>query len=105
MLHETEEHFQLALQAGRMGTWDWNVRTGEVTWSANLEAIHGLPHGSFKGTLEAVIEEIHPDDRAAVLQSITRTLKEGSYHHVEYRIRWPDASFHWLEARSRLFVD
>jgi len=51
MLHEIEEEFQLALQAGRMGTWDWNVRTGAVTWSPNLEAIHGLPRGASRALL------------------------------------------------------
>jgi PAS domain S-box-containing protein len=88
-----------------MGTWDWNVLTGAVTWSPNLEAIHGLPPGSFRGTFAAVVEEIHPDDRAAVVHSITRSLEEGSEHHVEYRILWSDGSIHWVEGRGRLFHD
>jgi PAS domain S-box-containing protein len=105
MLLENEEQLQLALLAGQMGTWDWDVRTGAVSWSPNLEAIHGLPTGSFKGTFAAVVEEIHPDDRAGVIQTITRTLEEGSEHHVEYRILWPDGSVHWLEGRGRIFHD
>jgi sigma-B regulation protein RsbU (phosphoserine phosphatase) len=105
MLHENEERLQLALEAGRMGTWDWNVRTGKVEWSATLEAIHGLPAASFPGTYAAFLEEIHPDDRAAVVRSITRALEEVAEHRVEYRICWHDGSVHWLEGRGRLFRD
>src|SRR5205823_6399948 len=46
-LEESEERLRLALDAGRMGVWDWNMATGEVNWSDNLEAIHGLARGAF----------------------------------------------------------
>ena len=42
-LRRSEERLRLALDAGRMGTWDWDIRTNEVVWSDNLEAILGLP--------------------------------------------------------------
>jgi PAS domain-containing protein len=44
-LREREERLQIALQAGRMGNWEWNVRTNDVTWSPDVEAIHGLASG------------------------------------------------------------
>ncbi len=34
-----------ALEAGRIGVWSWNIATNVVTWSSNMEAIHGLPPG------------------------------------------------------------
>jgi hypothetical protein len=33
-----------------MGSFEWNIQTGEIRWSANLETIHGLPRGTFSGT-------------------------------------------------------
>src|SRR5205807_6362603 len=41
-LRDGEERLRLALKAGRMGVWDWNLTTGEIRWSENLEPIHGL---------------------------------------------------------------
>src|SRR5262245_28293350 len=59
-----EEQLQLALEAAHMGTWDWTIVTGEVRWSPALEAIHGLPAGSFGGSYADFQADMHPDDRA-----------------------------------------
>ena len=72
-LLENEERLRLALEAGRMGTWEWDVRTGAVHWSPNLEAIHGLPTGTFQGSYDEFLAGIHPDDRPAVEQAIGRS--------------------------------
>lgn len=104
-LHESEERLRLALEAGRMGTWEWHIPTGNVIWSPTLEAIHGLAPGSFPGTFEAYQHDIHPDDLPRVVESIRQNVEEGREHHLVYRIVWPDGSVHWLEARGRLLRD
>src|SRR6266478_5668341 len=35
------------LEAANIGSWDWNLQTGEVRWSENMEKIHSQPAGSF----------------------------------------------------------
>ncbi|MGH6947061.1 MAG: PAS domain S-box protein [Kiloniellales bacterium] len=104
-LRESEERLRLALEAGQMGTWEWNVATGEVVWSPSLETIHGLAPGAFPGTFAAYQEDIHPEDREPILRAIARTLEQGEDHHVEYRIVRPDGSIRWVEARGKLFRD
>ncbi len=104
-LREQNERLRLALEAGRMGTWDWDLTTNQVVWSASLEAIHGLPAGAFPGTFEAYQRDIHPDDLARVLGSITRAVEQGMDHQLEYRLVWPDGSIHWVEARGRPITD
>src|SRR5262249_26844250 len=51
-LAHSEEQLRIALEAGRLGAWDWNIAAGKVTWSAMLEQIHGLDPGAFEGTFE-----------------------------------------------------
>jgi two-component system CheB/CheR fusion protein len=104
-LRESEQRLRLALEAGRMGTWQWNLETNEVLWSPGLEAIHGRAPGTFDGTFAAYQEDIHPDDRAAVLRSITRTVEHDQDHHILYRIIWPDGSVHWVEGRGKVVRD
>jgi PAS domain S-box-containing protein len=101
-LYESEERLRLAVEAGRMGTWEWGITSGEVIWSPTLEKVHGLPPGSFPGTFEAYQQDIHPEDRNHVLETIRQTVEEGREHHLEYRIIWPDGSVHWLESRGKL---
>jgi PAS domain S-box-containing protein len=104
-LRENEEHLRLALEAGRMGSWVWNIRTNQVDWSSSLEAIHGLAPGSFPGTFGAYQQDIHPDDRDLVFNSIRKAVETRSEHHAEYRIIHADGSLHWVEARGRVLLD
>lgn len=104
-LRKGEQRLQLALEAGRMGTWEWSLQTNRVIWSPNLEAIHGIAPGSFPGTFEAFENFIHPEDRQRVLRSVAEAVDQGSEHRAEYRLVWPDGSVHWVESRGRVFYD
>lgn len=99
------ERVWAALEAGGVGTWRWDLRQATVERSPNMEAIHRRPPGSFPGSFEAFRREIHPDDRAAVLEALRRALEEEREYHVEYRIRAPDGELIWLEARGRVRRD
>lgn len=100
----SEERLRVALEAGRMGTWEWSIPTGVVKWSNGLEAIHGRPAGSFGGTFEDVLSDVHPEDRDLLAGSVQRSLREHVDHQVEYRILVGD-EVRWLEARGRLMLD
>ncbi|MBL9125312.1 MAG: PAS domain S-box protein, partial [Planctomycetaceae bacterium] len=104
VLRDNEERLRLALEAGHMGTWEWNLATDKVVWSPGLEAIHGLAPGTFAGTFEAYLQDVHPADRSFVTEALNRTLAEQTDHHIEYRLMWPDGSIHWVEGRGKLFA-
>ncbi len=104
-LQVSEERLRLALEAGRLGVWDWNVGTGQVQWSENLEPMHGLSRGSFPGTLEGFQALVHPDDRARVNEAIRRALEEGNGYDIEFRNLWPDGSVHTIGAKGRVLRD
>jgi PAS domain S-box-containing protein len=103
---ETAElRLQLALDAGRMGTWQYSIRSGEVLWSPGLEQIHGYKPGTFPRTFDAFQDEIHPDDREYVVRAIGEAIDGKRDHHIEYRIVRKDGSIRWVEGRGRLFLD
>lgn len=60
VLRQSEERLRLALLAARMGTWDWNIQTGEVIWSDKLASLFGLNPGEFEGTYVAFLRCVHP---------------------------------------------
>jgi hypothetical protein len=70
----------MALEAGKMGAWDWSLESGVVKWSATLEAIHGLAPGAFGGRFEDYLKDIHPDDLARVRAAIQQSA-EGKGDH------------------------
>jgi two-component system CheB/CheR fusion protein len=104
-LRQGQERLRLALEAGRMGTWEWRIPTGEVRWSESLERLHGLDPGTFEGTIEAYPHDIHPEDREQVLAAIPRAVADGKDLSHEYRIVRPDGTVRWIQGRGRLHRD
>ena len=104
-LHDREQRLSLAMSAGRLGSWEYDLRTGRVIWSVTLERIHGLEPGTFGGTFEDYQRDIHPDDLSYVLSTIARSSHGDAPHQLEYRIIWPNGEVRWLQASGKLFRD
>jgi PAS domain S-box-containing protein len=104
-LVESEERLRFTLEAARVGCWDWNISTGEVKWSENLEAIHDRPPGTFGETLQAVLDEVYPVDRPHVEAAIQRALSGGEAFEIEYRILRRDGTLGWLHGQGRATFD
>jgi PAS domain S-box-containing protein len=101
----SEHRLRFALDAARMGTWDWDLAADKVEWSDNLERVHGLEPGTFDGTFASYEREIHPEDRERVLASARRAIEQGVQHDVEYRIVAPDGTIRWVEGKGRVEYD
>lgn len=105
MTRDLTEHFRLALEAGRLGTWRWDMATGVTVWDQRLEALFGLPPGGFDGTFETYVSLLHPDDRDEVLTHVSEAMSSGSFYRVEHRVVWPDGSVHWISGAGAVTVD
>jgi PAS domain S-box-containing protein len=99
------EHLALALDAGELGTWRWDMATGETTWDTKLETLYGLKPGTFDGTFDAYVSLLHPDDAPSVLETVQRALAEKTRYTVEHRVVWPDGSVHWVQGKGRVTLD
>lgn len=101
-LRISEERLAIALAAGRMGAWEWNIRTGSVEWSRTIEALHGLEPGTFRGTFEAFREVIHPEDLEYVLEAIRHAVASSSKFEIEFRVVWPNGTVRWIETSAQV---
>jgi PAS domain S-box-containing protein len=104
-LRASEERLRLALQAAQIGTFEWNIQTGVNSWTPELEAMYGLPPGSFGGTQTAFENLVHPDDRARVIELNNWALKSGQPTKGEWRVVWPDGSVHWISGSWQVFMN
>ena len=89
---EAQRQLSLALTAARMGTFSWNVKTGSLDWTDNLEEIHGMAPGTFRGTYESFLGAVHPEDRGMVDAGVQQAVAEGSTYDVEFRVPSPMAA-------------
>ena len=104
-LELSEEGLRLALEAGRMGVWDWDLTSGALRWSENLEPIHGLAPGSFGGTFAAFRDLVHPEDRTAVDQANARAVENRTGLDIEFRTLAPDGAVRWMAGKGRVLPD
>ncbi len=100
-----EMQLRMALEAARMGTWDWDLQNNRITWSDNLEALFGFEKGTFDGTYEAFINRVHPQDRDLINQAIKQALEEGAEYDIEFRVVFPDGKIYWKAAKGVVFRD
>lgn len=104
-LKQAEARLRLALQAGRIGTWDWNLTTEKIVWSSGHEALWGMAPGTFKGTYEEFEARLHPDDRDEVKRVTAQAIVERSNFRHEFRVVWPDGSVHWIAGQGEPLFD
>jgi signal transduction histidine kinase/ActR/RegA family two-component response regulator len=100
---ESEARLRLALDAGQVGTFDWNLRTGELAWDPRMRELFALPPG-MAVSFEVFQGGVHPDDLARVQAAIEAALDpagEGAIR-IEYRvIGLSDAVERHLSAQGR----
>ena len=99
-----EARVQSGMEAAGVGTWDWNVVTGEQVWSDTSRALLGLTSES-PTNLDVLMNRIHPYDREAVRAALDDAVVEGKDYCIEFRTLWSDGSVHWIWAKGRVFRD
>src|SRR5262249_4208446 len=65
----------LALEAGGVGVWSWDVKTDAVTWMGNLAEIHGIKTADWSGTFSTFQKVIHPEDQPEVIAAVQESLR------------------------------
>ncbi|MDB5946385.1 MAG: chemotaxis protein methyltransferase CheR, partial [Ramlibacter sp.] len=90
----------MALAAGEVGIWDWDIPNNHVSWSEHIYALHDMAPGSFGGMVEDFGPLIHPDDVERVMAILDRALKLGEPYAAEYRFRRGDGTERWLATKG-----
>jgi PAS domain S-box-containing protein len=104
-LRISERRYALAQHAANIGTWEWQIASGRVHWSEQIEPLFGMPPGSFNGTNDAFIQCVHPADRKKVSVAVDRCLETGSDYRIEHRIIRPDGEIRWMLESAMLLHD
>jgi PAS domain S-box-containing protein len=100
-----DARLELMLAASGTGFWEWDVTTGELTWSDAIFRQHGLEPGPTAPPFPAYLDIIHPDDRETFRAAIEAATEGGEPFGLDFRVVWPDGSIHWTHGAGRLQVD
>lgn len=75
-----------AQRMAQLGNWEWNIREGMVSYSAETARIAGLAFPPEECTIEEFLKPIHPGDKIMVLRTINAALFDGQPYDLEYRL-------------------
>jgi len=103
-LRESEQRLSIALEAGRLGSWELDLLGGSFTASDTCKAYFGRePTADF--TFEDLQSAVHGDDEPVVRQTLARAIATGKDCQIEFRNLWPDGSTHWIQLRGQAVLD
>jgi PAS domain S-box-containing protein len=103
-VHEFSERMELAMRAGEMGAWDWDIATEFIHLDRIVAQFYGLPDaGAVR--LSELIQRVHAQDRRGLKRAIQQTLDDGRDYAHEFRIVDDAGKVRWMAARGRLLKD
>ena len=99
-LSESERRRSLALAASKMGSWDWDLTTGECIWDEGQFRIFGVDPESFGVTPESFKSLLDPADWTRLNEALQDASPSTPNYETEFRVRRPNGDVRWCLARA-----
>ncbi len=91
----SEQRRNMALTAGNMGSWDWDIAQGSCLWDEGLCRIFDVGPGQFNVTLENVRARFHPDDWRRLVAAFADITPEQNSWRTDFRVVRADGELRW----------
>lgn len=83
----SEKRLNLSQEIAHLGSWELDLVKDKLSWSDEVYRIFGLKPQEFDATYEAFLQAVHPDDRKAVDDAYSGSLREGrDTYEIEHRV-------------------
>jgi serine phosphatase RsbU (regulator of sigma subunit)/PAS domain-containing protein len=96
---------ELAVDAAQIGSFDWDLTTGRLSWDDRLLQIFGYDRNSFDESIDAFLARCHPEDRLRTLESLQSAVDTCGDFSAEYRVVLPTGETRWVLGRGRALAD
>jgi len=104
-LRRSEERVRLAQEAGRIGHWEWDLRTDRAHLSASQMHLLGQEPREMEGPAADFLSMIHPEDQERAQAAITAAKQGAGPLDTEFRIVLPSGEVRWIASRGELIRD
>ncbi len=104
-LSQSETLLKAAQSIANIGSWQWNISTGEEIWSDELFRIYGRDPDGLPVTYDDFLAAVHPEDKSMVLAAAEQALGGDRNYDHEYRIVRPTGEVRYVHARAELTRD
>jgi PAS domain S-box-containing protein len=101
-LRTEAERLSLILEATSGGVWDWNILSGDATFSPRYTSMLGYTPSEFAESYKDWKQLVHPDDFERVNQEHLDHFHGKKEFSIEYRLREKSGAWHWIHSRGLL---
>jgi PAS domain S-box-containing protein len=102
---ESKDPLHLGVDAAEIGTWNWHIGSGRVDWTPWTYQLFGFQPGGILTSHDLFLRRVHAPDRPAVLEWLSRAIKECTRTVLEFRIKRADGTLRWVRSTGRVLVD
>jgi PAS domain S-box-containing protein len=104
-LKKTKKRLENALENGRIGTWEWNIKTGELLLDKRTEEMFGLKTGTFEGNASGFESFVHEEDHQHVREIIEKSLTSVQPFEIIFRTRPRYGKSNYISAKALVIRD
>ena len=105
-VRESESRMGRSIKAGKVGLWEWDLKTNRMYFSAEWKRQIGYEKNQLRDTLEEWRDHVHPDESAHVFQMLEDFIRQPTRNfQISYRLRHKDGSYRWILAQASLEHD
>ncbi len=88
----------------RMGTWELDVRSETLTWTAEMFRVFGVRPEEFRPTFENLLAVVHPDDRDRFAHVTGSAYRSGAGFDIEHRVLYEGGEVRWVHGRGKIVM-
>jgi PAS domain S-box-containing protein len=96
---------ELAIEAAGIGSFDYDLVTGRLTWDERMIRLIGYEPEDFPGTMDAFYARVHPEDGPRVAEALEQAIAFRGQIDIEYRVLLPGGDTRWVQGRGRVVLD
>jgi PAS domain S-box-containing protein len=105
-LLQNEKLLRQAQRIAHMGHWEWDLETGVMSWSEELDRIYGLAEGRFNGSMQDLLARfVHPLDQERLNNLIQEVDKTPRAFKLDFRIVRPDGQIRYVNVQGDFEFD
>ncbi|MDA8128714.1 MAG: EAL domain-containing protein [Betaproteobacteria bacterium] len=104
-LRESAQRLNEAQRIAQIGSWDFDVASGRLTWSDETYRLFEVDRADFGTSYEAFMDRIHPEDRERVARAYADSLTNHEPYEFSHRICTPDGRIKWVNERCEMHFD
>ncbi|MFD0778431.1 PAS domain-containing protein [Flavobacterium myungsuense] len=100
-----EARLTLAVKAGGIGIWDWDIVLDKLTWDDQMFVLYGVNKNDFTNAYEAWVNGVHEADKERGNEEIQMAIKGVKDFNSEFRVQYADGQIRYIKALATVLRD